>query len=189
MNGPAAVRGAPRGTGRDELIRAVIRVVAALGLRGLTYRAVAQEAGVAHALVAHHFGSLHALLGEALRYSVHESLAASTLEPPTSELESFVAELPATIAALADLHAFQYELVLAARRDPVLQAAVRRYHEEYRAAIGRQLRALGVHDEALTDLVWASLDGIVFQQVVIGDQRSSERALDSLRAVIAAQRP
>ncbi|WP_416979825.1 TetR family transcriptional regulator [Streptomyces sp. T028] len=44
------------GEGRDALLIAAVRVVARDGLRKLTYRAVAAEAGVTHGLVAHHFG-------------------------------------------------------------------------------------------------------------------------------------
>ena len=44
------------GEGRDALLTATVRVVARRGLRNLTYRAVAEEAGVTHGLVAHYFG-------------------------------------------------------------------------------------------------------------------------------------
>lgn len=50
------------GTGREALLNAAVRVVARGGLRKLTYRAVAEEAGVTHGLVVHHFGSRDALI-------------------------------------------------------------------------------------------------------------------------------
>ncbi len=43
-------------------MRATVKVVARDGLRGFTYRAVAREAGVTNALIAHHFGSARGLL-------------------------------------------------------------------------------------------------------------------------------
>ena len=43
--------------GREALLQAAVRVVADKGLRGLTFRAVAEEAGVNNTLVVHHFGS------------------------------------------------------------------------------------------------------------------------------------
>lgn len=172
------------GSGRDSLVAAAIRVVAATGLRGLTYRAVAAEAGASHGLVAHHFGTLHALLTEALRSSVTQSLAATSFDPPATRIADFAADLPEQSAALADLHAFQYELVLASRRDDALVAAVADYQERYRAAIHTQLVVLGIDDEGFTDLVWASLDGIVFQQVVLGNVAASAAALGALRESI-----
>lgn len=172
------------GSGRDTLIAAAIRVVAASGLRGLTYRAVAAEAGASHGLVAHHFGSLHALLAEALRSSVTQSLAATSFDPPVTRIADFAAGLPEQVAALPDLHAFQYELVLASRRDDALVASVADYQERYRAAIHAQLVVLGVDDPGFTDLVWAGLDGVVFQQVVLGNVAASTAALEALRETI-----
>ena len=65
------------GTGREALLDAAVRVVARGGLRRLTYRAVAQEAGVTHGLVVHHFGSRDALIEEALAHAVRQSLSSS----------------------------------------------------------------------------------------------------------------
>ncbi|MGK4578743.1 TetR family transcriptional regulator [Kitasatospora sp. HPMI-4] len=45
------------GEGREALLAAAVRVVARGGLRNLTYRAAAKEAGVTHGLVVHHFGA------------------------------------------------------------------------------------------------------------------------------------
>ena len=45
-------------SGRHALLRATIVIVGHGGLRALTYRAVAAEAGVSHGLVRHHFLSL-----------------------------------------------------------------------------------------------------------------------------------
>ncbi len=60
-------REAPRyGEGRSALLAAAVHVGATRGLRHLTYRSVAAEAGVAPGLVAHHFGTRDALIEEAL---------------------------------------------------------------------------------------------------------------------------
>ena len=55
----AAMEAAPKpryGGGRDALIEAAILVVAREGLRGLTIRSVAAEAGVTRGLFCSHFG-------------------------------------------------------------------------------------------------------------------------------------
>ena len=89
-------------------------MVARGGLRKLTYRAVAAEAGVTHGLVAHHFGSRDALLEEALRWCVTRSIETSSLVPASGRLEDFAATLADFIAADPDLQAFQFELKLEA---------------------------------------------------------------------------
>lgn len=54
------------GQGREALIRAAVEVAAVRGLRGMTFRAVAEAAGVNNALIAHHFRNREGLLLAAL---------------------------------------------------------------------------------------------------------------------------
>ncbi|WP_166983191.1 TetR/AcrR family transcriptional regulator [Paramicrobacterium fandaimingii] len=172
------------GTGKEALIRAAIRAVAAGGLRRLTYRSVAAEAGVAHGLVVHHFGSIENLLHEALRFAATESLALSSFYPPVDTVAEFAEGLAELVEKDAAVQAFQYELVLESRRNPELVPEIEAYHAQYRAAIHTQLHHFGLNDEALTDLVWASLDGIVFQQTALGHTDTSRASLERLRAML-----
>jgi AcrR family transcriptional regulator len=55
------------GDGREALLTAAVRVVARKGIRHLTYRALARQAGVTHGLVTYHFGSRDALIRAALQ--------------------------------------------------------------------------------------------------------------------------
>src|SRR5438552_12981604 len=88
---PPRVKERPEyGAGREALLDAAIRVVARRGLRHLTYRAVAAEAGVTHGLVAHHFGSRDALLLAALRHSVQRSIEVTSLRPEGGSAEDFI---------------------------------------------------------------------------------------------------
>ena len=57
------------GTGRDTLLAAAVQVASDKGLAALTYREVAREAGVAHSLVAHHFGSRNSLSRATMEYA------------------------------------------------------------------------------------------------------------------------
>ncbi|SEB96280.1 hypothetical protein SAMN04489806_2240 [Paramicrobacterium humi] len=52
---------------------------------------------------------------------------------------------------------------------------------------GRQLRHFGLDDAALTDLVWSSLDGIVFQQLALGRIATSRASLERLRGILRAE--
>ncbi|QAY63471.1 TetR family transcriptional regulator [Xylanimonas allomyrinae] len=167
---------------RTALLRATIAVVARSGLRALTYRAVAAEAGVSHGLVRHHFGSRDALIAAALAYAVERSLAESTPQPRTAE------EFALGLEDLADREreAFQYELALESTRRPELREAVRRYYETYRDSIADRLRALGIEDDDLIDVVWLALDGLVFKQVVMGDVPEAAPVLDRIRRIVVA---
>ncbi|MGW5126443.1 TetR/AcrR family transcriptional regulator [Streptomyces sp. NPDC004069] len=174
------------GAGRDALLDAAVRVVARGGLRRLTYRAVAQEAGVTHGLVVHHFGSRDALIEEALAHAVRSSLNSSALEPGTGRVADFSAGLSDMVEADPDLQAFQYELLLEARRRPELMPHLRALYEEYFGATRRELSQMLDRpvDRGLYRLVFAALEGLVLHQLVFGEREVTEEALAHLRELL-----
>ncbi|POX38733.1 TetR family transcriptional regulator [Streptomyces sp. Ru73] len=179
-------RGVGYGEGRDALLNAAVRVVARNGLRGLTYRAVAEEAGVTHGLVVHHFGSRDALIEEALGYVVRKSLHSSLLEPGTGEPADFAAGVPEMVETGPGLQAFQYELLLEARRRPELLPQVRNLYDAYFAASERELSRMLPYapGPALARLVFAALDGLVLHQLTLGERADTEAALAALRSLL-----
>ncbi|WP_198950492.1 TetR/AcrR family transcriptional regulator [Kineosporia sp. A_224] len=182
-------RDRPRyGEGREALLRAAIRVVATSGLRNLTYRAVAREAGVTHGLVAHHFGSRDTLLEEALRYSLQLSVETSSLESGTGQIDDFARDLPEFVDREPDVQAFQYELILESRRRPELRPYVEELYDYYRGAARRELARLGIQDPALADVAYAALDGLVFQQISVASPENTRRSVDALRTMLLAAR-
>lgn len=178
----------PYGSGREALLDAAITVVARRGLRYLTYRAVAAEAGVTHGLVAHHFGSRDALLLAALRHSVERAIDITELRTPSSDPEDFVQGLADMVERAPDLHAFQYEVLLEARRSPEVREHAAELYASYRSAAREGLAQLGIADGPLADLVFAALDGLVFQQITVGPVAVTEAAIDALRRLLAAVR-
>ena len=144
---PMATRSAnprpARGDGRVALLDAAIRVGAQQGLRGLTIRSVAAEAGVTHGLVYHHFRSRDRLIAEALVHAGQRSLGTGDLEPGTGRPEDFSADLEQMVADDPDLQAFQFELLLEARRTQELLPTVAGLYEEYREATRRRARSHG----------------------------------------------
>ncbi|WP_324786031.1 TetR/AcrR family transcriptional regulator [Streptomyces sp. H51] len=182
------------GEGREALLKAAVRVVARRGLRHLTYRAVAEEAGVTHGLVVHHFGSRDALVEESLAYAVRVSLSSSLLEPGTGRPEDFVTGVPEMVEQDADGQAYQYELLLEARRRPELLPRVRERYDEYFEASRRELARIlpDGASPAFNRLVFAALDGLVLHQLTgLGDRADTEAALAELRSLLStlAQRP
>ncbi|WP_214414664.1 TetR/AcrR family transcriptional regulator [Sphaerisporangium fuscum] len=174
------------GAGREALLKAAVAVVARGGLRRLTYRAVAEEAGVTHGLVVHHFGSRDALIEEALAHAVRTSVSVSALESGTGEVSDLAAGLSAMVSSDPETQAFQYELLLEARRRPELLGHVRGLYDEYFDATRRELSRIlsDDADEALTRLVFAALDGLVLHQLVFAEPGVTEAALARLRSLL-----
>lgn len=177
--------------GRRALLQATITVVARSGLRALTYRAVAAEAGVSHGLVRHHFGSRDQLIAAALEFAVAESLRETSMTDAAgpgslADPARFAAGIESLAERSTDMQAFQYELLLEARRRPELREHVERYYETYRRATGAQLRALGIEDEEFIEAIWFALDGLVFKHLVLGSAEESERVLERIRRLVAS---
>jgi len=174
------------GEGREALLNAAVRVVARGGLRKLTYRAVAEEAGVTHGLVLHHFGSRDALIEEALAHTIRTSLSTSALEPGTGEIADFSTGLTDMVEADPGNQAFQYELLLEARRRPELLPQIRALYDEYFDATQRELSRMLPADanRALARLIFAALDGLVLHQLVLGEPKVIDTALEELRSLL-----
>jgi AcrR family transcriptional regulator len=163
-----------------------VRVVARGGLRRLTYRAVAEEAGTTHGLVVHHFGSRDALIEEALAHAIRTSLNTSALEPGTGEIADFSVGVSEMVTADPDIQAFQYELLLEARRRPELLTHLRGLYDEYFDATRRELTRMlpDSADRPLTRLVFAALAGLVLHQLVFGEPETTDAAIEQLRGLL-----
>ncbi|GAA4551727.1 TetR/AcrR family transcriptional regulator [Amycolatopsis samaneae] len=174
------------GEGREALLKAAVRVVARGGLRELTYRAVAEEAGVTHGLVVHHFGSRDALIAEAFAHTVRASVRSSLLEPGTGEVTDFATGLTTMVTSEPETQAFQYELLLESRRRPELLPRIRELYDEYFDATRRELARMlpGGADFPLAGLVFAALEGLVLHQLVLADSEMTEAALTELRSLL-----
>lgn len=174
------------GEGREALLNAAVRVVARGGLRRLTYRAVAEEAGTTHGLVVHHFGSRDALIEEALAHAIRSSLNTGALEPGTGRISDFSVGASQMVTADPDVQAFQYELLLEARRRPELLPHLRALYEEYFDATGRELSRMLPEGAGrpLTRLVFAALDGLVLHQLVFGGPDTTDAAVGELHGLL-----
>lgn len=178
--------GVAYGTGKQALLEAAIRVVAADGLRGLTYRSVAAEAGVSHGSVRYHFGDWKSLVEAAVTFSVERSIAGSALAVASDDFAELADLLAPLVEADPDTQTFQYELALESRRRPELLPIIERVYDTYRSTVRKTLQRNGIDDGALAEMVFATLDGLVFQQTVFGDPRRTQSGVEVLRDLIAA---
>lgn len=184
-------RPTPRyGEGRSALLGAAVRVVAHGGLRNLTYRAVAREAGMSHGSVDHHFGSRDTLLEAALRFSLDRTVTSISTRPGSGDLDALFEGLARMVDGNPEDQAFQYELILECRRRSELRPHVEAIYHAYVEGIQDELECAGMaRDPAFGHLVYAAADGLVFHQITTGNADMTERALVHLRALLVSARP
>jgi AcrR family transcriptional regulator len=134
--------------------------------------------------VRHHFGSRDTLIKEALHYSVTQSIDTTAREPGPSSLGDLARNLARAVSDDPDIRAFQYELILEARRRPELRHDVDVYYQTYRDAVFRALAAAGIDGRDLAELVVCALDGLVFQQLALGSPEATDKGLRQLRKLL-----
>ncbi|MCF6386717.1 TetR/AcrR family transcriptional regulator [Mycobacterium sp. MBM] len=174
------------GQGREALLQAAVQVVADKGLRGLTFRAVAQQAGVNNTLIAHHFGSRDNLLAAALEWSVDRSMEGADLSEYASDPAVFRKALVENVLSEPELATFQYEMILEARRRPELRPIVKELYRKYvnKIAAGR-LHDLPQAVDGLDLALFAALDGLMLQYICgsISEAQVAE-AVDALALAV-----
>jgi AcrR family transcriptional regulator len=164
----------------------VLRAVDKYGFAGLTYRAVAAEAGVTHGLVSYHFGSLDAMISEALALAADEAIRDSRMAVSSGELATFANRISTLVSEHTEAQSYQFELTFEARRRPELAGQIRALYENYYSVTERSLVELGLtRDRALTRLVFAALDGLVLQQLIFADADATDESIERLREVLA----
>ncbi|UGS33829.1 TetR/AcrR family transcriptional regulator [Capillimicrobium parvum] len=184
---PTSPSGDPVAT-RQAIIEAVVRLAGRDGFDALTYRAVAEEAGVSHGLLRYHFGSLDAAVHEALHWTVDEAIARSPLTG-ADDLDSFAASLSRLVAQSPEHVAFQWGLVMHAQRKPELVEAIREFQARYVTQIQAQLERFGFPSErALARTVFAVLNGIVLSQLVSRDPAETDAEIAILREMLEGLR-
>jgi hypothetical protein len=117
------------------------------------------------------------------RRPARSSASAATTRTATPRTPAAVALIRAE--ANPDDQAFQYELILEARRRPELRPQVEQVYATYRRALRVELEAAGIEvDEALVHLVFAAVDWLVFQQVCLDDPAAARAGVGRLRALL-----
>jgi TetR/AcrR family transcriptional regulator, regulator of biofilm formation and stress response len=181
---------------RQELLDAVLRLVAREGVAAITHRAVAREAGVTHRLTTYYFETKEQMLREAFRH-----LSARSLER-TEQAARDVASargggraLDAAIDAVADAvlgglrgearAAAEFSLVLEIPRQPGLAAGYAAWQQRMEEILCEHARALGSDDpEADARIIVAMLRGLQLERLAKPAEPPSRAALRALLARI-----
>lgn len=177
--------------GREALLDAAAQVIAARGFRGLTYRAVAEQAGVTHGLVGYHFGSRDRLIHETIQHVSEAAITDSGIAPDNGRLEAFAANLSRLVSTAPDGQAVQFELALEARRHAELLPEIRALYVRYIELVDETLAGFGLDtqdDPALARLVFAAIDGLTLQQLIFDRPAETDEAIALLRRMIVAHR-
>lgn len=192
MGGPRS-DGATRlayGERRAELVRAAIRVVADRGIAGLSHRAVAAEAGVTHGLVRHHFGSMTALIADALDTILPQSLVVNPVTLLLDDAALPEHDLVAWIDEQEELQVFEYEVLLASRHMPELRPLAARMYEGYEASVRAAFADRGLREppQESVSLIVAAIEGLVLHRVTFRrhDAATIAGAFAALRTAIRA---
>ncbi|CAH0270935.1 HTH-type transcriptional repressor Rv3405c [Arthrobacter sp. Bi83] len=179
----------PYGDGREALLAAVIDVVAEKGLRGVTYRSVAARAGVNHALVTHHFGSLEGLLAATMEWAVQRSIRETGLAGIADFDDDFADSLIASVSAEPELQLFQFEMILESRRNPQIRSMVERLYENYVSTVEEALSKRGLDTSGEASLaIFAALDGLMLQFLTISNPTKIRSAVAQVGQLVAGLR-
>lgn len=161
---------------RERILRAVLRVIGADGVAGVTNRRVAREAGVSLGSITYHFATQRDLQREALLLFVREeterlaAVAAAHGDAPVS-----LAEAAAAVQQIAESTTFgreelaPLELYIHAGRDPNLRDAAAACFAAYDGIARTVLTGLGVADpDRLAGPVVALLAGLQLRRLATG---------------------
>lgn len=136
----------------QEILDAVLRVVAKGGVDAVRYRTVAEEAGVSLGTVSYHYRSREDLLRAALTHYLHENTQALHALRDAMSAQSLDDAAQYMVALVQ--HDFadprrrvvaEYEMMVFAARDAQVAEALERFERAMVAELAHALEALGVH--------------------------------------------
>lgn len=182
---PKRVLRVAHGEGREALLEAVVRVVVRDGPSGVSYRAVAKEAGVTHGLVHYYFGTKDEMVSEAYVWALETELRAMDLRPDD--------DFPERLARLTEqdmhLHLFLNEMVLDACRKPELRSIVRRMFDDVFRTVNAALEAAEVPTTpARARVIFAAIAGLTVQRMVLDSPGKTREAAKELKEILATLR-
>ncbi|HEY0471569.1 MAG TPA: TetR family transcriptional regulator C-terminal domain-containing protein [Kribbella sp.] len=178
----------PLGEDRREAIAdAAIHLVATRGLRGLTHRAVDEEAGLPQGSTSYYLRTRSALLTACVNRMLVRDLSAQT---PTdlAPRELLVEMVVSLVRDRTDDLVARYELSLEASRQPELRDAIIQGGRQLREGLAGMLAALGIREaEAAAWPVAAMMDGLMYDRVAGAGSTLSPEAFESaVRRSLAA---
>ena len=193
------MKGSPRerAPSRPEaILEATLAIVGERGLEAVTHRSVSERAGVSLGAISHHFPSRDSLLEATLRYAADREVSrlerlALDLQTRAFDTEEWVLAMSAALARAESAPAHplaQYEVLLAAARDPRLRDLARAWREAHLRVAEAGLRGAGSRaPERHAQILAAAITGLVLSQLAAPRPRFERDVLrPALRELVAA---
>jgi AcrR family transcriptional regulator len=118
-------------------VLAAFRRVAEAGFEGLRLRQVAEDVGIDHSTLHHHFATKQHLVDAVAEHATRQFwVLGSGPDDPVAALRAHLAGLRAMLDERPELFAVTVELDLRARRDPAVAEAMDRYQAGWREVLG-----------------------------------------------------
>lgn len=178
---------------RNDLLEAVIRLVARDGVASVTHRAVAAEAGVTHRLTTYYFQTKENMLQEAFRHLAVRSLehatgavgsVASATDPASLMRSTVDAVVDAVLGGLyPEPGGAMAELAMAleVQKDPTLAKDYARWQAALEDVLADHARALNSDDpEADARIILAALRGLQIERLGRADPSEHRAELYAL---------
>jgi DNA-binding transcriptional regulator YbjK len=190
----------PRGAARREaLLDAALEIAANVGADAITHRRVAEVAGLPLASTTYWFDSKEHLLSAALELAAERDMvrlqefgvyaAASDADPLTLAIEAITEPLDHRLAGTRGSLLAAYALMLEAARRPTLQSVISRWTEAYLDLLSSLLERAGSSAPRYdAELVAASADGLLIEQLASGKTRDIGSRLHRLAHALVASR-
>ena len=171
----------------QAILDSTLSIVGERGLEAVTHRAVAEHAGVSLGAISHYHPSRDDLLREALRRTA--AVAVERLERLALDMQSRPFDTDEWVEGMAgavtdDLRRnrvgqlAQYELLLAAARDPELREISRPWREAHLRVAVAGMRAAGSRSPELhASLLVAAATGLMLKQLAFPDRSFGRREL------------
>ncbi len=169
---------------RERILDAVLELAALGGPRAVTYRAVAEEAGVALGVMSYHFSSRRDLLTQAFRRHLAR-LRSDAIELPVEEALRMSLDQKVTLVDGFLDHMVEdgrvsflaeFELTLELARDPELRASLEsEVSQTFRMAADLLKKTGSENPQADAMLVSSAMMGLILERLARPDDRAVKR--------------
>ena len=139
-----------RGTNREKILRATLRLISLQGVDKVTHRAVASLAGVSPGTTTYHFASREDLVQEAFELYMDDYqrglVKSLTSKPLTTadDIVGFLSSVTSLDVVKGGLESIEYEMVMFASRNEAMSVRVAAWSRMLESWLSEPLERLGV---------------------------------------------
>lgn len=172
---------------RNEIVQAAFRQVATVGFEGLRLRQIAEDVGIDHSTLHHHFPGKKDIVSAIAEYAIGQfDVPPPETASPAEALNWHLTHLRRVLGDSPDLLVVTAELDLRARRDPAVREVMDEHEKNWRrflddmltAGVERRMWSARVNVPGTIELVIATVKGIQLAP------DSADAAIDQLTSLL-----